>query len=294
MTDAATQVPEPTKTDPRPASKPPESESKIARVDLGKLGPRLPLGVIGSDGSVNKDLVCKPWRGKEEREVGKLKKQGKESGDFITRLISYMFTKVGPHDFASMEEPEKRAVLSSMYMGDVFYMYVWLRTQTNGKSLKMTLSCPRCSFDFPFAADLDSVEVRTAEKYDHVKWSYALEIPFEVRGQMAQGFDLAPMRWQAMESSIKTAVDTGDTDGSKMEIIQGCVQRVTGREEMVLIEQDFDEIEKVDIEQLSAKIDENEIGPDMSVKEKCPRCERRFTTSLDWGYESFFSASSLS
>lgn len=283
-------------TEPTPKTAKSSTPHKTKRVELGKLGPRLPLGVVGTDGSVSKDLACKPWRGREEREVAKLKKGAKESGDFVTRLLAFMFTQVGPHDFANMEEPAKRAVISSMYMGDVIFMYVWLRVQTVGKSLRMTLTCPHCSFDFPFDADLETVEVRTADALDQVKWSYELKVPFEMRGQKAKGLDLSPMRWQSMESSIKAAYETGDTDANnaKMEVIQSCVQRITGREDMVLIEQDYDDMMKVDIEKLATRIDEQEIGPDMSLREKCPRCERKFVTTLDWGYASFFGDSSPS
>ncbi len=287
-------------TQPKPKAKPVASTSqkpKTKRVLLRELGARLPLGVVGSDGSsVNKEIACKPWRGREERVVGKLKANSKESGDFITRLLAYMYTKVGPHDFENMKDEQKRAVLSSMYMGDVFYMYVWLRIQCVNSSLKMTLNCPTCNFGFPFDADLDTIEVRTADDPSQVKWSYTLKTPFDIRGKEAKGFELAPTRWQTMESSVKTAIDSGDvnTSGAKMDMIQGCVRQVTGHDPMALIEQDYDNMMKVDIEKLSARIDEHEIGPDMSIKEKCPRCKRKFITSLDWGYQSFFEDSSLS
>ncbi len=266
------------------------------KILLRDLGPRLPLGVVGTDGSVQKELACKPWRGREERQVEKLKEGSKESGDYITRLLSYMYTKVGPHDFESMKDAEKQAVLASMFMGDIFYMYVWLRTQCVNYSLKMTLTCPRCNFGFPFDADLETIEVRTAEELSQVKWSYTLEVPFPIRGKAATGFELSPMRWQTIEGSIKTALDSGDSSGvgAKMDTIQGCVRHVIDHEPMVLIANDYDDMMKVDIEKLAARIDEHEIGPDMSLKEKCPRCKRKFITSLDWGYQSFFEDSSLS
>ena len=286
-------------TEPTQAKSAKSSPSKpqTKRVTLLELGPRLPLGVVGADGSVSKDLVCKPWRGREEREVGKLKASGKESGDFVTRLLAYMFTKVGPHDFENMKDPEKHAVISSMFMGDVLYMYVWLRVQCVDKSLKMNLTCPNCNFSFPFDADLETVEVRTADKLDAVKWSYKLKVPFDIRGKPATGFELSPTRWQTMEISIKAALDAGDVNigGAKMDIIQGCARRIIDREEMVLTANEYDNMMKVDIERLCSRIDEHEIGPDMSVKQKCPgRCKREFVTSLDWGYESFFEDSSPS
>lgn len=286
---------EPTQTSPA-LNIPPEPEPQTKRIELRELGARLPLGVVGTDGLIHKDIACKPWRGREEREVSGFKSESQEKGDFVTRLISFMFTRIGPHDFESMKEAERKAVVATLYMGDVLYMYVWLRVQCLGKSLKMDLTCLRCNFEFPYDADLNTVVVRTADSLENAKWSYVLKSPFEIRGEMANSFDLAPTRWQTMETSIKKQYDAGDANGSgtKMDMIEGCIKRVTGREDMVLISKEFDDMLKVDIERLATRIDKHEVGPDLSVKEKCPRCKRDFVTTLDWGYESFFGDSSLS
>lgn len=293
MTSIATQTPEPTPAEPA-SNSPPKPETK--RMTLAELGPRLPLGVVAGDGTVRKDLACKPWRGLEEREVGKMKAGSKE--DFVTKLLAYMYTTVGPHDFTTLKEEEKRIIISSMFMGDVLYMYVWLRVQCIDKSLKMDLTCPRCpdGNEIPYDANLETIEVRTAENLEQVKWSYDLKIPFEIRGKEAKTLELAPTRWQTMEASIKAAIEAGDVNlgGAKMDIIQGCVRKIGGWDEMVLVERDYDFMMKKDIERLTARIDEHEVGPDMSIKENCPRCKRSFITSLDWGYESFFGDSSPS
>lgn len=272
------------------------SKPKIKRVALKDLGPTLPLGVVDSGGKLARSIECRRWRGAEEREVGRIQNDSKERGDFLSRLMGFMYTRVGDHDFEKMSEPEKQAIVGQMHMGDVFYMYVWLRTKCVGMSLKMDLTCPRCNFEFPFDADLSTVEVRTAESLADVKWTYDLIDPFDLRGQKATGFELGPVKWIAMEESIRKALESGGTNVglAKMDVIQNCIQGVKGRDPMVLTERELDELTKMDIETLVARIDEHEVGPDMSVETKCQRCKRSIRTSLDWGYESFFEVSSPS
>lgn len=275
------------------------AEPKIKQVLLKELGPTLPLGIPDANGVLHRNIEVRRWRGAEEREVSQIRTDSKERGDFISRLLGFMFTQVGEHNFDKMKEPERQVVISQMHMGDVLYMYVWLRMKCLGSSVKMNLTCPRsrCSFEFPFDADLNSIEVRTAATLEDVKWSYDLLDPFDLRGSKATGFDLGPIKWGSMEESIRKALETGDTDAGmpKMDMIKQCIQGVKGRDPMVLIDSELDEISKLDIETLVSRLDEHEIGPDMSVDvEKCKRCKKPFRTSLDWSYGNFFGVSSPS
>ena len=273
------------------------TKPEIKPVLLKDLGPTLPLGIPSADGTLHRHIECKRWRGAEEREVGQIQEDSKERGDFVSRLMAFMYTRVGEHDFSSMEETKKLTIVGQMHMGDVFYMYVWLRTRCVGMDLKMDLTCPRCNFEFDFNADLSTVEVRTADSLEAVKWGYDLHDPFDLRGSKAQGFELAPIKWFAMEETICKALQTGNQGNNgmaKMDTILSCIRAVKGRDPLVMIPRDLDELSKIDIEMLSNKIDEHEVGPDMSVDGKCPRCKRSFRTSLDWGYTSFFGISSPS
>lgn len=299
MTDVATNPPPVETPDPQPegAGSPPKPATK--KVLLKDLGPTLPLGIADASGVLHREIECRRWRGAEEREAGRLQADSKERGDFVSRLMAFMYTRIGEHNLDDMKDAEKQVILSKMYMGDVFYMYVWLRTRCLGTSLKMDLTCPRprCPDTFPFDADLNTLEVRTADSLDAVKWSYDLHEPFDLRGGQAQGFELGPIRWVAMEEVIRKALknsDQGDPGMAKMDTIFNCIQSVKGVDPLVMIPRELDELGKIDIEMLSNKIDEHEVGPDMSVEEKCPRCKRTFRTSLDWGYESFFGVSSPS
>lgn len=264
------------------------------RIQLKELGPRLPLGIPGPDGKLHKDIACKPWRGREEREVGRLRGESRDEGDFPTKLLAYMFERVGNHDFTGMTMPEREVVISQMFFGDGLYAYVWLRTQCIGERLKLDMTCPNCSFEFKYEADLGTIEVRSADDIEAVQWQYDLKHPFQIRGKEAAGFELAPSRWSTIHRAAKEAIETGvpNANATKMEIMQSCIAGISGAGPVVLTSNELDDMTKIDIEGLAGKIDEHEIGPDMMVSEKCPRCRRRFRVSLDWDYASFFESSS--
>jgi hypothetical protein len=205
-----------------------------------------------------------------------------------------MFERVGHHDFSAMSMAEREVVISQMFFGDGLYAYVWLRTQCVGEEIKLDLTCPNCSFEFKYGADLGTIEVRTAEDLEAVSWEYELKHPFEIRGKETSGFKLAPSRWSTIHQATKTALETGviNPNGTKMDVMQSCIAEANGIGPMVLTSTELDNMAKVDIEGLASQIDEHEIGPNMLVDEKCPRCRRRVRVSLDWDYASFFESSS--
>jgi len=264
------------------------------KIELKELGPKLPLGIPGPDGQLQRDIVCKPWRGLEERAVGQLRGEAREDGNFTTRLLAYMYDRMGHHDFTQMSMPEKEVVISQMFFGDALYAYFWLRTQCVGYDLNMDVTCPHCSFEYKYKADLETLEVRSAEDLEAVVWQYDLKHPFEIRGKTAESFEISPSRWSTIHRATKQAIDTGivNPNATKMDVMRSCVTGVVGVGPLVLTEMELDYMTKIDIETLSSRIDELEIGPNMLVHQKCTRCRRGFKVSLDWDYSSFFEVSS--
>lgn len=290
MTDSVT-----TTAPAAPAADSETKEPERVKVTLKERGPELPLGILGKDGELNRAMVCRAWTGVEERALGQLREDSKEDGDFLTRMIAYMYTQVGPHNFEKMEDAAKRVVVSQMFMGDALYLYMWLRTQTLGPALRTDVTCPWCKFEFDYEADLNTLEIRTAKTLDAVTWEYQLKHPFKIRGVMADGFELSPSRWSTMEGIVKSAIQNKAT--TKLDMIQGCVRRILGQpNEIMLTPSELDGMTKLDIESLAVELDDREIGPDLSINDKCQRswCKRRFYVSLEWRYDSFFAVSSPS
>ena len=111
-----------------------KTQKSVYTQTIQERGPVLPLGIADSGGNYHQDISVKPWRMKEERELGELRDQNKDANlaKYVSMVLSTMCTRLGPHDFTNMEFDHKRLVISQMFMADVFYAYVWLRIQALG------------------------------------------------------------------------------------------------------------------------------------------------------------------
>jgi hypothetical protein len=269
-----------------------EAASIFKTTTLAELGPRLPIGVAAPDGTLSKELECRDWRGREEREVDRLKRKSRQKGDFISRLLGYMFTRIGPHEVATLQTAEVHSAISKLWRADAMYMYVWLRTQCIGHDLDLELTCRQCGFRVPWQGDLRTLEIRTTESLEPLEWTYELVKPFELRGETVETLTLRPNRWMFFEELVRRAMAEGDSGVVSVDLIRDAIVGVNGaKETRALVASDLDLMTKRDLEALSSAIDKRELGPDLSITETCPRCNLQFQTSMDWGYASFFSIS---
>lgn len=267
-------------------------EKKTVKTTLKELGPNLPLGVING-AELSKAIKVKPWRMKEEKELGKLRDENRSenSARWATIVLATMCPQLGELDLASMDMNKRIIHIGQMSMGDVMYAYFWLRYQSLGPSVPMEIACPNCRKEFTLHADLESLIIRTSESYDDTLWEYDLRDPFELRGSQVNGFVISPARWNAIETqNTAGALDVG---AAKSSVIRGSIHSVKGiGEALALTDSDLDEMTKFDLESLTTLIDERHIGPDLAVEDKCEQCKRPFRMSLDWSYDSFFGISS--
>lgn len=271
----------------------------LKKVTLQEQGPMLPLGVINSDGDYSKDIATKRWRMAEERELGDIRDKNRDVNvaQFVSMVLATMCTKLGNHDLEKMKPEERRAVISQMYMGDVFYAYVWLRMKTLGNELHLNLSCPNCRNKFPFVADLNTIEVDVCDGLDDSLWVYDLKEPFDIRGKQVTSLLLGPARWTSLENM--RGVGGMNTGAAKAGVILGSIHGIANwkddkgkPQKVALAESELDEMVKVDIESITNRIDEHAIGPNMSVEGVCTRCRYNYKLAIDWGYDNFFGDSS--
>lgn len=268
-----------------------KKSKKIKTTTLKELGPNLPLGIVGADGGLTKAIDVRPWRMKEEKELGKLRDENpnENTARWVTTVLAHMCTQLGNLDLSSMKMSERKIHIGQMTMGDVFYAYMWLRYKSLGPLLEMEIS--HCRNEMTIKADLESLAIDTADKYNDTFWEYKLQDPFEIRNKKAKKLLMAPPRWNAFENQNSTgALDVG---AAKSGVITGSILKVVGIEESIVLNEDeLDEMSKTDLETLTTLIDENHVGPDLSIEGSCPICRRSFKTSIDWMYDNFFGVSS--
>lgn len=263
---------------------------KIKKTTFAQLGANLPLGVQDGDGVLAKPFEVRDWTMKEDRAVGALRDKAGELGvgRFIAEFIAKMALRVGNHDFEKMKDAEKIVVVNQMFLGDVFYVYVWLRVEALGAELPLDLQCPKCREPISMKADLSSLDVKTANNLNDVRWTYDLKKPFDVRGKKAERLLMGPPRWSAL-SGLKGQMNLGL---ARFSAVKGAIWGVDGHGDITLADHEIDEMRKVDIEEIQNSIDGHFVGAEMAVEVECPGCARKSLVSLDWSYDTFFSISS--
>lgn len=272
-----------------------DTESGITRTTLKELGPTLPLGILTPDNSYAKSFEVKKWRMKEERELGEMRDQqrGDSVGQFVAQVLSAMCTSVGTHDFEKLKQEERLVHVSQMYVGDVFYIYTWLRLKSLGEKLGLSIKCPSCTNNFKFEANLNTLEVDTCKTLDSAVWEYKMKEPFKIRGKTATEFLMGPPRWTTLENM--KGIGGMNTGAAKAGMIVGCILGIGNKEkheQILLGVNELDEMAKVDIEGITTEMDKNAIGPNMAIEGECPRCRSNYVMPIDWSYDNFFGASS--
>jgi hypothetical protein len=259
-------------------------------VTLDELGSSLPIGVV-RNGELGKDIAVRPWRMLEEKALGEMRDKNRQINvaQFTTMVLAYMCTHLGNHDFEALKMEERRIIVSQMYLADVYYAWLYLRTQTLGTELLVKLSCPRCQSEFDFAADLGTTEVKVVEDVEDSTFTYPLIKAFDIRGKTISELIMGPARWSALEQVSGGSMDTGI---AKAALIHGSVKEVLGIESLVLAPHELDNMSKIDLEKLIAQLDSNTPGPDMSLEAVCAKCNHKWDQNIDWGFDSFFGVSS--
>lgn len=286
--------PNPITSEPKPAHLS-DGNGRFGLTTLGDLGPMLPMGVE-VNGKFVKEIDTKPWRFKEEKEMGAYREanKGLTLGGFVTYLIGTMMTRIGPHVFTDATTgPERTMAVNQLYLGDVLYSYMYLRKTSLGKDVDSVLGCPICELKNQRVLDLDGLDVAIVD--DPAKLIHEVELHDGVRifGEIRKLLTLRPPTWMVMQNPI---MFTDNMALRTAALINECIIGAEGLDDgnvIVITEPDMDEMSKRDFEMLSTAI-ETSPGPRMVVELQCSRCKRETLQLIDWAYDSFFSTASPS
>jgi hypothetical protein len=276
-----------------------KQENKIIKTTLKELGQSMPLGIISHNGAYAKSFNIKKWRMKEERELGEMRdgNRGESVAQFVSRVVSAMCTNVGTYNFENLKDVERLVHISQMFIGDVFYLYVWLRVKSMGDKLNLNVKCHNCSNSFKYAANLTTVEVNSCETYEDAQWTYKLEEPFIIRGKRVESFTMGPPRWTTLENM--SGIGGMNTGAAKAGMILGSIIGINEEKDdngkinqIVLTLNELDDMCKADIEGIANSLDDNVIGPNMAIEGACPKCRSNFVMPIDWSFDNFFGVSS--
>jgi hypothetical protein len=276
-------------------AKPKQNDPRAGRftlTTLAKLGAQLPIGQVTADGRLVKDFKLRPFRFKEEREVEKLRDKPISMGRFVSGLLGILVEEVCGLNIQKLSDVDRALHFGRMWMPDVLYLYIYLRTQALGEILPMTIPCRACRAAFQLDGDLTGLDVRIVERPEQIDSHVTLTTGISYRGTLRRELRTRPVVWSAFEDE-----DINDKAAVKLSMFQNSIVGMEGiaDEEMAVVpDVAFDDMTKRDVEILTRHLEHNTPGPQMVVEAECPKCRTEWFWPIDWSYDHFFGSSSLS
>jgi hypothetical protein len=276
-----------------------ETPPATTKTTLAERGPLLPIGILGHDGKRHQDIAVRPWRMKEERALGRRREQNTEAGDnfgkYVSVVLSMMCTKLGTNDWSEMKTDntsDRELVVSQMWMPDVFYAYCWLRLASLKPTIPMTLISPHApGTKFDFEADIRTLEVVVPSSLDACMWEYTLNDPITLRSKRVTKLVLGPQRWSTVERIDDTSMGTAKATviASSIHQLPGAFVDAGGRPvDVMILDDELDEMSKLDLETLTDEINKRGVGPILKVDAVCPKTKKPFEAAIDWRFDRFF------
>lgn len=259
---------------------------------LGERGARLPIGFAGPEG-LNRHFEARNWTTRLEKEVNRVYKGEKGAARRVSVLVSTLVSNIDGKDWGDdFEVKLRKNAVSGMYAADVFYIYCYLRRDALGDDLKMKVQCPRCDREFPWIADLSTLEVRSVEKEKDLEWNYPILKPFTLRGQKVTSLRMGVQRWNAVELLTQQFLEEG---WLKPMTVASCVLGLNdSKDATVVAAHELEDMHKIDLEYLVDEINNRFVGPKMSLELNCQYddCKAEIIQMINWRYGDFFSVSS--
>lgn len=263
----------------------------LRTVTLAELGAALPIGLVGDGKKLNKQFQLRPFRMKEEKLISEKRASSGVLGRFVSNVLGVLCESFHGDKLAEMGDAEKMLMFSQAWLPDVLYTYVMLRVQALGPVLRVFPTCGGCRKGFSFTADLNTLEVRVVDKAEDIDRRVELQDGIPFRGAVRKLIRTQPPLWHSLE--VKSASDVAATRIAMVRSAVVGVEGLSDTEMTPLTDRDMEEMTKRDFEMLTKHIEENTPGPIMRVEAKCPNCGFSGHSVIDWGYDSFFSHSSL-
>ena len=279
-----------------PAKKP----EKFEVTDLRTLGPRLPIPPTDSDGKPLSDVTFtfNEWDMETEEHLAELKRKANHIGHFTSQMLGVLLADFCGSDFQKLTKEEKILKLSQLDFSNVMYMYIYLRYDELGEEIKFDITCPVCRRMIrDFVADLGDLQINAKDPKQHAyDFLYELKRPIIIPEQgTITKLKFRGSKWEAME---KADVETSQNAGKMKKVMfKSSLIGAEGEDGplkgFVDLEFILKRMKKIDFEMAMRDVVENNAGPAMLVKGKCPHCTSEWFRALDWTYDSFFDSSSL-
>jgi len=277
-----------------------KNDPRFSTLKASDMGDNLPIG-IPENGTLLKGYSLKDLNFPKEKAIGvfRRKHDGEPQTKVVGKTLALLLSQLGGKEF--LHEPGDKDVdeakslfrISTLYMADVYWLWVAARIDALGNDYEMPFMCQSCRYVGKIVSDLSTMDVVNVSDAAALIQTIPLKKGIEYRdGTIKKSVTITPVLWMHMEGP--EMIEAGADEGlMKLHFISKCVTGVEGMEEsIVLTDDELNSLKKIDIEILSSAIDKMTIGPSMQVEGDCPNCNTHFYSAVDWSYEGFFSNSS--
>jgi len=264
-------------------------------VELKEQGFNFPIPISSL---ASQEFSFKPWRMKEEKQIGLMRNKTKQIGVFVRQLFDEMLLTLGGQEWLSVDSSKRKLLLNQMPYGNMFHMYVCLRKDALGDDFKMQkIGCPHCSATLDeVSSNLDDLDIRVKEAGEEEVAVYDLKKPFRVGEVMVDAICMKHTPWDVMERFSQ--IDVSNSGAVKESMINKSFVGVKSKDVDGMLTQlspvsVLENVAKIDIEGLSEALEEHNVGPLLKMAITCNVCQGDFETPLVWNYDHFFGSSSL-
>jgi len=264
-------------------------------VTIKEWGKKLPIGMVEGE-TLTKDFDLKPLDWGVERDINRTwdEKGGRGRGtrmtDYLGAILAHTITMLAGEDFQKQPVAKRLLILNEMFLGDVFFLYAWLRIQSLGAKFEArNLQCPSCKKHFDQWMDLDTLEINTKSEVKKLERKVTLRDGFQLMGEFRKELVLRPALFKALGTTSPNQTEVfGSLLRSSVHSIPGCEYQTTITENEIL------RLSKYDMALLEDAIDALTGGPRWDLECTCPKCGNGFVYLVDWTYQNFFKHSSRS
>lgn len=280
---------------PEKVEKCPSCGEKPIFPSLAEWGRQLPIGIVNlKEKKLGREFTVKKVDFRVEREISDYWNKYRKSTstvtvfDYLACVLAFTVTSLDGQDLQRLPVERRLAVIRQMFMGDVFYIYAYVRVETLGPDfiIKM-IECPMCGRKFDFPVDLMTLEISTRENYDDLYKAVDLRDGFVINNILRKKVTMMPFTFNA----IAGADNDNDTDNFAS-LLKACVCSIEEMPDGIgITDAEINQLSKYDMATLDTKIDIVSGGPVWAVDMKCPNasCGNEWVLAIDWRYATFFS-----
>jgi hypothetical protein len=268
-------------------------EIKYQDIELGVLGPKLPIGIWTSGGERLQEFFINRYIGKYDVILGELEDMYCQNPNMHTKILNQFLPQVVANiggyemlDLAIMlTERNLAKLIESMYLADVLYLIVYIRLLAQGKDIPLSGKCP-CPEEVEIVGgrntaphDLNTINIKILP--DDQKMPPVYTVPLtrnvQIAGEAIAEIKLEPLKFGHL-LNLKDEFLPID-----VHLLQLCSSPLLSREV-------YSQLCPDDIDSLRNSVRQINFGPEKSIFMDCPVCGYDWLIPLEYGqgYEDFY------